>query len=699
MAEFDLHDVLDECETSAQSGYDIASAQYKHLRDTISDAEDKIENTLIAFTTSTCYLSDATDSLSQQLSETRSDIDRLSFAFRDDLQSLRENLGKFSITLFGRTMAGKSTLMEVLTHGDGSSIGRGAQRTTKDVREYYWNGLKITDVPGISAFEGEEDEMVAFEAAKAADLILFLITDDAPQASEAECFGQILNLGKPVICIMNVKASIAEGKSVKLALRDIEKKFDLNRLNAIRDQFYSYSKNMGQNWRSIPFVYVHLKSAFIAQQTSDESASASYLRASRIEHLKDVIVNQVKTKGKFYRIKTFIDIISIPMLNSMENLLLQSLVNSAQGRTILAKKRKLETWKEEFERASVTQISERISQIQSELNAEIAAFAEEHFDDQNADKAWQKLLRERKIQDRCQSVLSVLEDQCNDTINEISRELSNELNYVSSSISKKSFRGAHIIDGKKIWNWSATIIDGGLTIGSIIAGLTGAAIAGPLGLAALGVGIIGAIGTLLFSSREKKEHEARVRLEQNLRSIVSSLCKSLDEQMRKNTALLVQKRIDSVIAELTRIDSVLFRLADTQKELAWYLDENLLTLNSSLVKEALRLIDAEGLEYHIQEIARIPGASMVFMLKDGVVFPDDQRKQLVTLTGESIGFVFDSPYKRTLISRVIGRELDRDKIGVEEKIGVAHVPIDNMAPRIMNRVRMAQQLSRIAITK
>lgn len=405
MAEFDLHDVLNECKTSAQVGYDIASAQYKRLHATIENAEEKIESTLLAFTTSTCYLSDATESLSQQLTETRSDLDRMSFAFRDDLQSQRENLGKFSITLFGRTMAGKSTLMEVLTHGDGSSIGRGAQRTTQDVREYYWNDLKITDVPGISAFEGEEDESIAFEAAKAADLILFLITDDAPQASEAECFGQILNLGKPVICIINVKASVAEGKSVKLALRDIERKFDEKRLAAIRDQFYSYAEKMGQNWRSIPFVYVHLKSAYMAQHVSDEATSESYLRASRIEHLKDVIVHQVRTKGKFYRIKTFIDIISIPMLTSMESLLQQSLVNSAQGRTILAKKRKLEAWKKEFEKTIETQIAACIAQIQSELNAEIAAFAEEHFADNNADRAWQRLLRERRIQDRCQELM------------------------------------------------------------------------------------------------------------------------------------------------------------------------------------------------------------------------------------------------------------------------------------------------------
>ena len=79
------------------------------------------------------------------------------------------------IALVGKNGAGKSTLMEILTEGDGSSIGKGAQRTTRDIRKYTWNGLEITDVPGIGAFEGEDDEQLAFESAKTADLILFLI--------------------------------------------------------------------------------------------------------------------------------------------------------------------------------------------------------------------------------------------------------------------------------------------------------------------------------------------------------------------------------------------------------------------------------------------------------------------------------------------------------------------------------------------
>ena len=466
---YDLTEILKECQRYASIGYKIASAQYKNLNGTLSNAASKINETLMDFNTSPCYVSSATDLLSQQLVDIESAFSGLSFAFKEDLENLRENLSKFSVTLFGRTMAGKSTLMEILTNGDGLSIGNGAQRTTRDVRQYNWNGLEITDVPGIGAFEGEDDEQIAFEAAKKADLILFLITDDGPQAPEAECFGRIMNLGKPVICIMNVKASAPEGKSIKLLTRDIEKKFDMERLNKIRKQFMSYSKQLGQDWGHVPFVYVHLKSAFMSQNSEDPQVKDILHKASRIDFLKREIVEQVREKGCFYRTKTFIDIITNPMLVSMENLLNQSLLNSAQGRIVLSKKRQLAVWKNGFAAAGKNRVRSLLINMKSQLNGEIAAFAEEHFDDKNADKAWNRLLQENGIQDNCQSLLSELEEICNDKIKEVSREIAQELRFSTSFSGDRTLRMNRIIDGKKLWDWSATIIGGGLSISAIVA--------------------------------------------------------------------------------------------------------------------------------------------------------------------------------------------------------------------------------------
>ena len=697
MADTDLRDVLKECQKAAMIGYKIASTQEKTLSRVLKSAEERIKKAILEFNSSPCYAPETAELLESQLIEINNAFNQLSFAFKEDLNNLREGLSKFHITLYGRTMAGKSTLMEILTEGNGSSIGKGAQRTTLDVRTYEWNGLEIKDVPGIGAVEGENDEQVAFEAAKTADLILFLITDDAPQAVEAECFSKIVDLGKPIIGIMNVKKAIQEGKSLRFTTKQIKNQFDMERLNKIKNQFYQFSEQYGQTWTHIPFVYVHLQSAFMSQRANEEETIRAYHEISRIDFLKKRIVEQIKEKGEFYRIKTFIDIISNPVLESMENLLDQSQINSIQGRTILSKKRLLDEWKDSFQRDGKAQIQSLIVKIRSELNSEIAAFAEEHFDDKNADKAWEEIIRTRRIETRCQDLLEELETKSNDKLKEISREITSELKFATSFAGDKSLRMHKLINGKRLWDWTTVIAGGGLSIAWGIASLIGATAAGPLGLTALAVSGIGVLGSYIFKSIDKKEHEARLKLETNLRNNVTKTCNTLQVQMQRNLDSLVSIRIDGLLREIDKINTVIFSLADTQKELAWGLDTRLMELNKQLVTEAIRIVGAEGLEYHVQSVARIPGNTSLILLNNGTVFPKEQRDDLYKLMSERIGFIYDSNNKRVLISRVLGKEIDRNKISIEEKIGVAHVPLQDATPYIKSRVRLAQQFSRLLI--
>ena len=126
---------------------------------------------------------------------------------RDLLEKERET-SDFIITLFGRTMTGKSTLMEILTHGDGASIGQGGQRTTRDVRSYKWKGMIVTDVPGIEAYGGEEDDKIAEAATIYADMMLFLITSGQPTNEEADWLVKLKRKDKKQIKKQNKKKEI-----------------------------------------------------------------------------------------------------------------------------------------------------------------------------------------------------------------------------------------------------------------------------------------------------------------------------------------------------------------------------------------------------------------------------------------------------------------------------------------------------------
>ena len=120
-------------------------------------------------------------------------------------------------------------------------------------------------------------------------------------------------------------------------------------------------------------------------------------------------------------------------------------------------------------------------------------------------------------------------------------------------------------------------------------------------------------------------------------------------------------------------------------------------LNGLLLKEAIRLIGAEGLQYHVLATARIPGSTSLVLLNEGTAFPAKQVDDLNKLMTEKIGFVYDTNNKKALISRVIGSNVESDQICVEEDKGIAIVQFQDMTPYIKTRVRLAQQFSRLLI--
>lgn len=75
------------------------------------------------------------------------------------LNNLQENLewSNLTIAFFGETNAGKSTIIETLTKGDGKSIGNGTKDFTKETTETKYNNINILDLPGM---EGKEDQYI-----------------------------------------------------------------------------------------------------------------------------------------------------------------------------------------------------------------------------------------------------------------------------------------------------------------------------------------------------------------------------------------------------------------------------------------------------------------------------------------------------------------------------------------------------------
>ena len=394
----DLTEALKAQAPYSKRGRSLAQNAISMLDATVSNVSYELQSEIDRLYYKNFRNDETTAKLSSQLTKIRSDYSILPQKMREDVDSISRN--DFSITVFGRTMAGKSTLMEILTHGDGQSIGNGAQRFTRDVRTYSYKKLHITDVPGVAAFEGKDDEAVAFNAAKKCDLIMFLITDDDVQPEVTECLGRIFALGKPVICIINVKQGIADDlndKEMKIFKSRLSRKLDFERLDGIKKQLYEYGSSYGQDWHLIRFAYVHLKAAFMSQQKKYEAYSEELLELSRFSYVDNMIVSEVTNNGGFYKLKAFTDIVTVPLVESMETLYNQSAENSQQGSILIEKNRALQSWNKNFEVNAKTEIETFITSVSSDLKRQVAAFAEDNYDNPKADKKWNEFIAKQNI--------------------------------------------------------------------------------------------------------------------------------------------------------------------------------------------------------------------------------------------------------------------------------------------------------------
>ncbi len=691
----DLSDALIECKAFAKRGHVLANDAVSLLNRVVRTISEKLQDEINNLEISNFNDNSTTGSLVSQLSSIRSNFEILPQRLMEDIDAISKT--SFSITLFGRTMAGKSTIMEILTHGRGDSIGKGAQRTTRDVRTYTYRDLQITDVPGIAAFEGEEDEDVAFDAAKKSDLILFLITDDAPQACEAECLNKILGLGKPVICLINIKADINNSTSLKMFRRDVQKKFDNERLDTIKQQFFDFGTQYGQDWRTIRFAYVHLKSAFLSQQSDFKESSDELYNLSRFNYVENLIVSEICKNGSFYKLKAFSDIVVVPVVDALETLFSQSAQNSEQGSILVGKRKKLKKWTDDFESDGKSRIETLLSSITSELKREIATFAEDNYDNSNASSEWNKILKTRNVEQRTSELLKQLGKECEEELREISREINSEIKFSHTVFSDSSINMHMLVVGKRIWNWATTLVSGGL----MIAGLF---LTGPIGWIGLGVGLFGWLGSFLFSDREKKIRNARQKLEKKLSDHIDKMIVGLRKKMLDVLYNeLLKKQLYPMNSTIDDVVSSIFTLSKTQQEFAVALNSKLQEINMAVIKEALAYLGFTGLEWHIASTARIPGYAMMIVLEDGKYFPDDASKALFYLLKEKVWFVFKKENVKSMLSQAIGRGCDRDTIRIQyidDTPRIAHIPsIDTVDASTRNRIRMAQQITELLIMK
>ena len=609
----DIQQELAACRESAETGYQLAQESFDKLQEALSEEREKLRE---ADRRQQSSRLENDRIFRQQLGE----MDRLEretvSRVEDNLRDLRRKMADFTIVLYGRTMAGKSTLMEILRRGDGSSIGKGAQRTTRDVRAYTWNGLKIFDTPGTCSFGGDSDDKTAFAAAKDADIALFLLTDDAPQPSEAQRLAELKKLGKPVLGIVNVKQVLSperDSAKRKMDLRQLEKKIhDQSRLEEIVRQFKEFSQKNGYNFEDVPFVYAHLQSAFFSQREND----ASLYELSNFAAVENFIIDKVQSDGPFIRIKTFVDAVARPMQYSVATLYGHSSDSVKAWKSYGDKIKELKSWRERFVERCSGRIDNFIQNLAGQLNAKINYVVDNYYDSSKAGSFWTEAVNSLNIQRQCQNFIESVGEEVTDKLHDLSDELTQDLEYAGVAF-----------EAPEVSYKDTDDVQGGLLLAAPLLALT------PVGWA--GAAILG-LGSLLFGkSKSEKIAEAKQKLQ-------DELIPSRDEILQKtNDSLLdilneqvLHRQIDGFWDALDSMRDRLANLAYAQNLVADTINFQYQDLNFKLLVRAAMYSDVGPEEFLKITVARIVGKEFL-VINATKMYKPSQRK-IAKLIGEKI---------------------------------------------------------------
>ena len=285
-----LRDVLAEYRQAVEE-IDVVESKSKTVRETakaFAGELEKVKETLLRLT----------DEADRNLDST--------------LKGLQKSRGFVTIALFGQTRAGKSTTLEALTGGNGTTIGIGRQHTTTKIKQHFWppkqKTLRIVDTPGIEGFKGEELAAQAHDFVELADHIFFLISDDKVRAGELKHFAKIRRMSKGITVLLNVKRN---DEDLIEDLQDPDFSFD-----DLLDDLFDECKIAGHVQRieeylehnhniSKPMVLpIHARAAWLATQSNHKNNAECLRELSRIASVEQRIREFVEKEALGTRVES-----------------------------------------------------------------------------------------------------------------------------------------------------------------------------------------------------------------------------------------------------------------------------------------------------------------------------------------------------------------------------------------------------------
>ena len=140
--------------------------------------------------------------------------------------SLYSDNKKINVVFAGQYSAGKSSLLSILT---GKKLAVGGGITTAECQSFDWQGVHVTDTPGIHTQNRPDHDEITYKEISKADLIVFVLTSEGFSSHLAEHFRKLINekgKGHEMMLVVNKMDRTAGGNTPEqqnvLIKKDIE---------------------------------------------------------------------------------------------------------------------------------------------------------------------------------------------------------------------------------------------------------------------------------------------------------------------------------------------------------------------------------------------------------------------------------------------------------------------------------------------
>ena len=537
--------VIQKCSQIAHEDFESIKPSYTNVSGICEDVVHDIKvfnNSLPRDTDVAEEVSGAINAYCDKLKFITSEQERIA---KESFEQKERTLSDFTISLLGRTKAGKTTLHSILTNQGRAYIGEGKQRTTRFNRVFQWNLMRIIDTPGIGSpeAEGRSDDEIANSVLGETDIICFVIADDAISRDILEFIERIAALNKPIAIILNHKDNIRPSVKYKRFLANPMEWLDTNNETSLtghieRIQEYANKKGFG----SLIHIYpVFLLAAIMSSEDQYSNDTDILWSSSNIDTFITSLKNWITQYGVVKRSQTLIDEAILTFNASKEKIVTAKKELLLEIAKLQGRKEKQILMLRKTEKLVIGEAHEVLRECFDRLaKKEAYAFAEMAYDKGDASsKSWKSFIErikfEKTVKDELYQVLNIYIQKASDTTSDLFEDV-----YFSirSAINTEDIKVPLNLDFR-----SSTRIAGG------VIGIAGAIAlfvleaSNPIGWILSSVGILLELGSSLFMTREQKRqkeidiiyHSIRKEIEKNADVEIEKTLKSISSGLNKKT--------------------------------------------------------------------------------------------------------------------------------------------------------------------